>query len=396
MENGIWKKYEKTNRKLNGERASYHDLYDDLKNSRRSWEIAQSLDECKEQLCGVDFRTSGVEPEAGDIYVYYALMNRRLIPIFYFKITQFDDGKINHFIEYNGGQDGYVGIPIQYFPELIRKLKEIDPEKNKKEIVELERRYNNYQRLLELQSKTEYTEADLLFLYEMYMKIDVNRNLVVPKIQNRNIEDDYERFSEQGKAKLFLIVQGTEWANRLSISSKKVMTLIAAKECLKCLHHASLEILQDKNYIMELLQTFCESDPIGLQSEQLNHLPECYRIDSDIISLILYNGGLVTDKISGWLKNSIAGKEKLKNPEFAYKLVEAFIRGRIRKGKAYYENELLWMFSNEILEDIEKHIMFGPEPNPQKGLWSGEDLKQASYHKLLNHKTKILQYRKQS
>jgi len=395
MEQGIWKKYEETTRKSEGERASYHDLYDDLKNSRRGWEIAQSLDECKEQLCGVDFRTSGVEPEAGDIYVYYVLENGKLIPILYFKITRFDDGKINHFIEYNGNQDGYVGIPIQYFPELIRKLKEIDSEKNKKDIDELQTRYDNYQKLLELQSKKEYTEEELLFLYNMNRREDIDKNLIEPKINGRNIEDDYESFSEEGKARLFLTVKGTELANRLSISSKKVMTLIAAKECLMSLHNASLEILSDKDYIIELLQVFFDVDQIGLQAKELNHLPECYRIDSDIISLILYRGTPVTDEISNWLKNSPVGKENLKNPEFAYKLIEAFIRGRIRIGESYFENELLGMFSNKILEEIEKHIMFGPEPNPPRGLWSGEDLKQISYQKLLNHRAKVLQYRKE-
>ena len=53
------------------------------------------------------------------------------------------------------------------------------------------------------------------------------------------------------------------------------------------------------------------------------------------------------------------------------------------------------MFSNKILEEIEKYIMFGPEPNPPRGLWSGEDLKQISYQKLLNHRAKVLQYRKE-
>ena len=70
MECGIWKKYEKTTRKLCDERASYHDLYDDLKNSRRSWEIAQDIGECIEQLCGVYLRTSSTELNAGDIYIY--------------------------------------------------------------------------------------------------------------------------------------------------------------------------------------------------------------------------------------------------------------------------------------------------------------------------------------
>ncbi len=395
MEQGIWKKYEETTRKPEGERASYHDLYDDLKNSRRSWEIAQSLDECKEQLCGVDFRTSGVEPEAGDIYVYYALENGKLIPILYFKITRFDDGKINHFIEYNGNQDGYVGVPIQYFPELIRKLKEIDSEKNKKDIDELQTRYDNYQKLLELQSKKEYTEEELLFLYNMNRREDIDKNFVESKIKNRNVQDDYDHFSEEGKAKLFLAVRGTELANQLSISSKKVMTLIAAKECLQSLHNASSDILKDKDYIIELLQVFFNADQIGLQAKELNHLPECYQIDSDIISLILCHYGRLTHEISDCLEKSLEGREKLNNPEFAYKLVEAFIRGLIRGGEPYYESDLLWMFPNEILEEIEKHIMFGPEPNPPKGFRTGEDLKQISYQRFLNHKAKILQYRKE-
>lgn len=389
MENRIWKKYEKTTRKPKEERASYHDLYEDLKDSRRSWEIAQSLDECKEQLCGVDLRTSGVEPEAGDIYVYYALESGKLIPILYFKIIQFDDGKMRHFIEYNGDSSGHKEIGIQYLPEVIRKLKEIDSERNQEYIEELEVRYYNHYHLLELQSKVEYTEEELLFLYDMYRRNDIDRTLVEPKIQNRNIEDDYESVSEEGKARLFIIVKDTELASQLSISSKKVMTLIATKECLKSLQNASKEILNDKDYMMELVQVFSEADSIGLNTIQLDYLPECYRIDSDILSLILYYGGDMV--VSNWLAK--CPEEKLKSPEFVYPLIEAFIKGRIRNGSSYYESNLLWHFPNEILNDIENHIMFGPEPNPSRGLWPGEDLKQASYHKLLNHKVKILQYR---
>ncbi len=397
MEKGIWKKYEHTTHKSKGERASYHDLYDDLKNSRRSWKIAQDPEECIEQLCGVELRTSGIEPEAGDIYVYYVFKDEKLIPILYFKIIKFDDGEIKHCIEYNGETIGYDGIAIEYLPEVIKKLREIDEEKNKADIAEFEERYNHHQQLLALKSKTEFTEEELLFLYDMYQRKDVDMTFVASKIQNRNIEDDYHNFSEEGKAKLFLIVKGTELANRLSISSKKVMTLIAEKQCLEMLRNAPTEILKDKDYIMELLQTFLESDGLMLMLEsiQLYNLPECYLTDPDIISLIFYNGGRFAYKIPDCLEKSQAGIEKINSPEFAYQLVEAFIRGGIRKGEPYYESDLLSMFPNEILKDIEKHIMIGPEPNPSKGLWSGEDLKQISYHRLLTHKAKILQYRKE-
>ena len=247
-----------------------------------------------------------------------------------------------------------------------------------------------------MQSKTEYTEEELLFLYEMYRKRDVDRSLVDSKIQNRNIQDDYEWFSEAGKARLFLAVKGTPLADRLSISSKNVMTLIAEKSCLQGLSNASSEIVKDKEYIMELLQVFFESDQLVLQPEQLSNLPECYRIDLDIISLIFYQYGMITNKVVEWLEKSTKGRKKLNKPEFAYQLLEVFIRSLIKRGEPYYESDLLGLLPNQILTDIEKHIMFGPEPNPSKGSWSGEDLKQASYHRLLNHKAKILQYRKKS
>ena len=87
--------------------------------------------------------------------------------------------------------------------------------------------YYNHQKLLELQSKTEFTEEELLFLYEMYNRRDVDRNLVEQKIKGRNIQDDYDYFSEEGKVKLFLAIRDTELVEQLGNSSKKVMTLIA-------------------------------------------------------------------------------------------------------------------------------------------------------------------------
>lgn len=228
MESGIWKKYEKTTRKLCDERASYHDLYDDLKNSRRSWEIAQDIGECIEQLCGVYLRTSSTELNAGDIYIYYAMGKENMIPILYLKTVEYEiGGEKKYFVEYNGTSIAKSGITSRYLPEVIKKLKEIDLEKNKEYIEELEAMYYNHQKLLELQSKTEFTEEELLFLYEMYNRRDVDRNLVEQKIKGRNIQDDYDYFSEEGKVKLFLAIRDTELVEQLGNSSKKVMTLIA-------------------------------------------------------------------------------------------------------------------------------------------------------------------------
>ena len=401
MEQGIWKKYEKTVCKPEGERASYHDLYEDLKDSRRSWEIAQSLDECKAQLCGVDLRTTGRVLEAGDIYVYYVLEKEKLIPILYFKIVQvYDDNELMHYIEYNGHSDYYnsiIEIGVQYLPEVIRKLKEIDSEKNQFYIEELESRYYNHQHILELQSKVEYTEEELLFLYKMYnynFSLErIYKTIVSSKIESRDLVVDFERFSEEGKAKLFLSIHGLLFESPISISSKKVMTLIVENGDLSCLCYASSEILKDKNFIIGLLQVFAECGEFNpMNTTKLNALPECYRTDPEILSLILYYGGDLV--VSEWLAKS--PEEKLKSPEFVYPLLEAFIRGKIRDGKPCCDaSNLLRLLPNEILNDIENHIMFGPEQNPQKGLWSGEDLKQISYQKLLNHRAKVLQYRKE-
>ena len=89
MKKGIWKKYAKTERNKGNGRNSYDELYHDLKNSGKNWNIANDYSECKDELCGELIPCDGTR--AGDIYVYYIEKNRELYPEFYIKVTEFRD-----------------------------------------------------------------------------------------------------------------------------------------------------------------------------------------------------------------------------------------------------------------------------------------------------------------
>ena len=105
MEKGIWKKYEKTERNMGIGRASYDELYDDLRNSGKNWNIANDYSECKDELCGELIAYDGTM--AGDIYVYYIEKDGKLYPEFYIKVREFRDlwteEKKNHILTFKSG-----------------------------------------------------------------------------------------------------------------------------------------------------------------------------------------------------------------------------------------------------------------------------------------------------
>jgi len=277
--NGIWVKYDCEPGNWYNEDASYNKLYNDLKDTNIDWSIAKSKEQCMDQLCGEFIACDGTV--AGDIYVYYLNENNVKNPILYMHVDKFvydlKKEKKNHIV-FNGCSIGYDGIDNKYLPELIRKLKKIDENKNKRYIEEFETRYKNYQRVLFLNKQETYTEEELVFLYFMaYKKGD---NLAISVVEKRNIQKDFDNFTDENKVKLYLSVKDSSISNKLNITSRKILLDIAQNGYLKQLNNTTEEIINDKEYIMKLLKVFYEADKKSLRGIELDrYLPEKYKTD---------------------------------------------------------------------------------------------------------------------
>lgn len=385
MQKGLWKKYEKTEIKAWNERASYDELYDDLKDSGKDWEIASDYRRCKEQLC--DGFVSDDVTEAGDIYVYYVDDNGNKTPKFYVKVMEYWNASVKkNFILFNGCSLGFDGIDNKYLPELMTKLCEIDEIKNKGYIDELDIRYKNYRRLLSLKEKDEYTDEELLFLY--YMAYVKNDNMAISMIKDRDIQNDFDSFSDENKVNLFLHIKNSPISNELSIDSKDILMTLAQNRCLKQLNNASEEIISDKAYIMSLLECFFSANSISGNFEIRQYLPSRYQADIDVLELIISECLFTSFDFNYFVNLNSDLKQKITEPQFAYRLVDSFIRSLIVSGGAYYESGWMYFFPNEILYDIENHILIGPEPTEQR-----ENLKNESVRVLKREKEQVAVYR---
>lgn len=387
MEKGIWKKYEKTERNKGIGRASYDELYDDLRNSGKNWNIANDYSECKDELCGELISYDGTM--AGDIYVYYIEKDGRLCPEFYIKVREFRDlwteEKKNHIL-YNNNSLGYDGIDNKYLPELILKLREIDEVKNWHYIIELEERYKNYQRLLSLENKKDLTEDDIIFIYKMSYR--TTKELLFPMIESRNIQDDYDSLSDEGKVKLFLVVKNDKISNKLSIDSKNILMKLAYNGSLKQLNNASEEVINDKEYIMQLLSCFFEADKKTIRDlELILYLPKRYQSDIDVLEFIFSNYYFRPLSLNEWIRKNSMLRENMKNPEFSYRLVNSFIRRLISNGDTYYKCGFMDLLDYSLLDDIENHILIGPEVSQEK-----EELKNISIGVLKEERDEVKRY----
>lgn len=387
--NGIWIKYDCEPGNWYNEDASYNKLYNDLKDTNIDWSIAKSKQQCMDHLCGEFIACDGTV--AGDIYVYYLTENTVKKPILYMHVDEFVDDltkeKKNH-IFFNGCSIGYDGIDNEHLPGLIKKLYEIDENKNKRYIEEFETRYKNYQRVLFLNKQETYTEEELLFLYFMaYKKGD---SLAISIVEKRDIQKDFDDFTDENKVKLYLSVKNSSISDKLIITSREILIDIAKNRCLKQLNNTTEEIINDKDYILNLLKAFYEADKNSLRDIELDrYLPEKYKTDIDILEHLFYNyTSAVSLRIYDWIAHSLNSKELFTNKEFAYRLINSFIRASINKGQSYYGSSLLWAFEDSILNDIENHILIGPEPTKER-----EELKDRSIKELKLDKEKVLRYR---
>ena len=385
MEKGIWKKYDCEPENWDNEAASYQKLYNDLKGSNVSWRIAESKQECMDELCGEKIPYYGTGP--GDIYVYYHEEDGKQIPKFYIKVMkyyEFETKCEKNFILFNGGSLGYDGINNKYLPILIAKLREIDEEKNAKFITQLEERYKNYQRLLFLKDKQEYTEEELIFIYLMAYK--ENSQLALELLNGRNIQVDFDSLSNENKANLFVIVRDNQISNQLNITSKEVLLILAQKGSLKQLTNTTEEIIDDSDFIKELLTEFLKVKNVLNLHELEYHLPAKYQSDFNFLKLIIQYSEMSSFILWTWIKNNPELKAKTSNPYFVYELMDLIVRTYMNNNSSYPKYMYyLTCFPESIVEHIENHLLVGPEPTK-----AGEQFKKQTLTLIQEEKKLVL------
>lgn len=377
--NGTWVKYDREPGNWKG--ASYHKLQEDLKGADDSWQDVSWAD----QLSGEFIPREGTE--AGDIYIYYEIKDGVKSPIFYLYVKEFEDihtKEKKNYIEFNGSTLTYDWIDIKYIPELIFKLREIDEVKNKRYIEELEEGYERYQKLLSLKDKKTYTEEELLFIY--YMAYTKDEELAVTMLTGRDIQKVFDNLKTENKIKLFLSVKDSKISDKITVTSKEILLAIAQNGCLKQLNNAPDEIINDKNFIIKVLECFNSSDKYKINRYELKYLPSRYQTDIDILEQCLYNYAINDSLISDWICER---KDLASNKEFAYRLINAYIKSVIDEGYSYSETFLLTVFEDDVLNDIENHVLIGPETTLKR-----EQLKRESIESLKLNKEKLLSYRR--
>ncbi len=387
MEKGIWKKYERTNKLNEASRTSAQQLFIDTRNCGKDWYFVDNYSGCRLIIEG----SVDGEYRSGDLYVYYKDDgNGNFLPEFYIKVMKYNINSNEINVQFNGQYNlDWAKINEEDLPVLINKLNEIDATMLNRSIAEVEDRYKCYQTIVELKNKENYTESELLFLYEMaYFKkmIPLARQIV----KDRNVQKDYDSFTIDGKVNLFLYIKDGEISKQLRITEKDVITKLAQNTVLSMLNNATEEILNDKEYIMSLLVDYSESSKIiSSEFDIEKYLPIKYQTDLDVLKLIFSehcNSGYALEK---WKKINKDLEQKLGDSYFAYQLVDAAAKSWIDLGSCYDDLFLLPLLSNEILNDIENHVLIGPEANDAR-----ENLKEESRKVIVKQKQCILNTRK--
>lgn len=384
INNGTWVKYAAEPRNWSDKNANYIKLYNDLKDSGKDWDIAKDINACQNELCGEMIPSEGIS--SGDIYVYYEKQDNKDVPVFFIKIS--DLNKDKSYIEYNGTNSVFYGIDSKYISEVIVKLNELDKDKHKKHIDDLKIRYMEYNIMLSLLEKEELEEDEINFIYYMaYKRYDEK---AINKVKDRNISEDFKNFSIDAKVRLFKNVTTSENQNNLIIDSKEVISKLAKEGFLNQLNNASKEIIDDKEFVLKVVGEYFSSESPSL-AELVRSVPKKYQTDIDVLHCIITNMPSSCIDVGNWIsRNHLTCNNKI----FAYKILSAYL-GTSMKSKWNVEDQktvfgfALCPFTEEILEDIEEHLLIGPEPSKEL-----EERKEQNMNSLLESKKKVLKIMK--
>lgn len=300
--------------------------------------------------------------------MYYEIENNLLVPVFYFKIEEhvdYDTKKEKNYIEINGSSVVCADIDEKYIPILIKKLNEIDKIKNQHYINVLTKKYNEYTKLIQILAKEVLDENDILFLY--YMACTQKHEKAISKIKERNVVSDYNYLSSDNKIKFFLEIQNDKICDSLLISDKNILKLLAKNKCLRFFKNTTIDIINDKEFVKELLMIFFNSDKKIMYKQQLLcYLPEIYRKDLDMLEFIFYNYTTsFTLTLTKWFEKTNDIEFLRKNKQFVCRLIDSFSRSLILKNQSYYNNCILWFFDDEVINNMDTHVLIGPEPTEE-------------------------------
>ena len=197
-EDGIWITYhheteeEANEKETKGEMPEYLKLYNSLQGHNTGWCTAGDKETAKDQICGIDTYVGG------EFHVYYTKdeNNEYKIPRIAIRMEENDIGEIRGIAEGQNIEDGLESI-IEQKLKSIPTLKEIDIKKNLIKI-------DNMKKLTELnkknKNKEEFTEEDILFIYELERRIQgfgyEKDNRIEEIVDSRDEEEDFKKLTD--------------------------------------------------------------------------------------------------------------------------------------------------------------------------------------------------------
>ena len=362
--NCIWKKYSKTMRKNNaGLPVSYEsikELYEDTKNNKKWWKcLFDDLEKCETELCGEQFPAEGIR--AGDIYVYYIAKGKKITPEFYLKVKRLA-------VEFNGNDNIITSeINVDYYPLIANKLKEVlNEELANKYVPEINQLYTNIKKLDKLCNKDDFTEYELIFLYYMaYQGFDKAKKITGV----RDYQQDYNNFSFENKILMFKYLSKEKGAcEKLIITSKDELLELSKRGYYKLFKSASEGLINDKDFMLELLDNLLEKCLFDFD-RIMNNIPSKYLNDDDIIGYMFFKNPNNIIFLDSWLGgfNYQENKKILEDEKFVYGLIDKYCRALLKHGWEYDKTYFLdYSIPSEYLENLESHILIGPEESFDK------------------------------
>lgn len=151
------------------------------------------------------------------------------------------------------------------------------------------------------------------------------------------------------------------------ISDKNILKLIAENKSLRFFKNTTADIINDKEFVKELLMIFFNSDKKIMYEQQLTrYLPEIYKRDLDMLEFIFYNYTTsFTLTLAKWLEKSNDIESLKKNKQFVCRLINSFSRSLILRNQSYYNNCILWFFDDNAINNMNTHVLIGPEPTEE-------------------------------
>ena len=289
---GIWIMYQMESikdverKEQDGSIPEYLKLYNSLQGYNTGWCTAEDVTTAKDQICGT------TSYDGGDFYVYYTKdkNNEYKIPRIAIRMDGHDKiGEIRGVLE-NENVEDVLEIIIK---DKLNSMKLF----NEEEIQKYLRIIYNLKRITYLSkkniSKEDFTYEDIIFLYQIYNKIEVfnwkEANKVKSIINSRDIGKDYNRLDNY-QEKVNFLVSLASYRLEKNISNIDFNIILDAIEGdAFCINYVDKKLLSNKEFIM-----IC----IRKNWKVLKYVDEGLKNDKEVI-LEATNYGMYLDKYIG-------------------------------------------------------------------------------------------------